>query len=310
MDRELQAVAPRFSATTDEWKIAPGSNFREAGLAILAGIAVSAPVVLLGMVSVFGQLRARERAAADTARDAQAYELLVAGAPGPMLPIDEVSRGRELFATTCVACHGQAGTGVPGLGRNLVESDFVALQSDAELHAYIITGRPDAKPMPMPPRAGRPDLTDEDIHRIVVFMRGLQDPRRMPELAPLVLTVAPSEGDKAAALEAAGGDAELAAFIAKGNAIFHTSCVACHGREGVGIAGNGKALASNAFIQSLDEDGLFEFLSKGRSPTDPLNTTGIQMPPKGGNPAMSEDDILDVIAYLRTLQPASSESPK
>ena len=74
------------------------------------------------------------------------------------------------------------------------------------------------------------------------------------------------------------------------------------------MAGNGKALANNAFVQSLDEDGLFEFISKGRSPTDPLNTTGIQMPPKGGNPAMSEDDILDVIAYLRTLQPSAAGS--
>jgi hypothetical protein len=32
------------------------------------------------------------------------------------------------------------------------------------------------------------------------------------------------------------------------------------------------------------------------------------MPAKGGNPALSEDDLLDIIAYLRTLQglPASA----
>jgi hypothetical protein len=28
------------------------------------------------------------------------------------------------------------------------------------------------------------------------------------------------------------------------------------------------------------------------------------MPAKGGNPALSEDDLLDIISYLRTLQPA------
>jgi cytochrome c5 len=34
---------------------------------------------------------------------------------------------------------------------------------------------------------------------------------------------------------------------------------------------------------------------------DPLNTTGVAMPPKGGNPAMSEQDIADIVAYMRTI---------
>jgi disulfide bond formation protein DsbB len=34
---------------------------------------------------------------------------------------------------------------------------------------------------------------------------------------------------------------------------------------------------------------------------DPLNTTGIDMPGKGGNPALTDDNILAIIAYLRTL---------
>ncbi|QQS09523.1 MAG: cytochrome c [Phycisphaerales bacterium] len=87
------------------------------------------------------------------------------------------------------------------------------------------------------------------------------------------------------------------------------SCIACHGKGGVGIAGNGKALANNEFIRSLDDDSLLAFIKQGRSPTDPKNSTGIQMPPKGGNPAMSDDDILDVIAYLRTLQGTKPGTP-
>jgi cytochrome c5 len=32
------------------------------------------------------------------------------------------------------------------------------------------------------------------------------------------------------------------------------------------------------------------------------------MPAKGGNPALSDDDILDVIAYLRSLQSSAALS--
>jgi hypothetical protein len=39
----------------------------------------------------------------------------------------------------------------------------------------------------------------------------------------------------------------------------------------------------------------------GRSTTDPANTTGVDMPPKGGTPSLSDEDLTD-INYLRTLQ--------
>ena len=45
------------------------------------------------------------------------------------------------------------------------------------------------------------------------------------------------------------------------------------------------------------------FLKVGRMPFDPMNTTGIQMPPKGGNPLLSDQDLLDAIALLRTFAP-------
>ena len=60
------------------------------------------------------------------------------------------------------------------------------------------------------------------------------------------------------------------------------------------------------FCKSLDDDGLLAFVKKGRDPGDPLNTTKILMPPKGGNPALSDDDLLDVISYVRSLQKQAS----
>src|SRR5262249_38319697 len=47
-----------------------------------------------------------------------------------------------------------------------------------------------------------------------------------------------------------------------------------------------------------------DFVKVGRQPWDPLNTTKVQMPPRGGNPMLSDDDLRDIIAYVRTLQPA------
>jgi hypothetical protein len=47
---------------------------------------------------------------------------------------------------------------------------------------------------------------------------------------------------------------------------------------------------------------LLEFVKTGRPVGDPLNTTGVDMPPKGGNPALSDVQILDIIAHIRTLQ--------
>lgn len=286
------------------------SQYREALKALVFAAAVSTPFLLIGAWSIRAVQQAKADLAAQQRAFAEAHERLKAAAPLEQVALSDATHGRDWFMTTCAACHGAQGRGLEGLGRDLTTSDFVALQSDEGLAQFIVNGRPMAQPVPMPPKAGRDDLTDADIRHIVAYVRGLQDPRRMPELPAYTVTVAPvTEAETQAALDAAGGDAELAQYIASGNKLFHTTCVACHGKGGVGVAGNGKALANNAFVQSLDDDGLLAFIQQGRAPSDPKNTTGIQMPPKGGNPAMTEDDLLDVIAYLRTLQPAGSTAP-
>lgn len=291
------STLPRTAAA--EWRPVWGNGFVDAGYALLLAAAISAPILGIGgWVSYDTWKKYNALDQAD-----YAHQRLVAAAPQPALPVKEAAHGRDLFATACTVCHGATGQGVPMLGRNLAESNFIAGMSDEELARFLTVGRPDAKP-PMPPKAGREDLTDADLKHIVVFLRGLQDPRRMPELpAPApIAAAAPTEADKAKALEAAGGNAELAGYIASGTKLFNTTCIACHGPGGVGIKGNGKALAKNDFVRGLNDDALLAFVKRGRDPSDPKNTTGIAMPPKGGNPALSDDDLLDIIAYLRTLQ--------
>ena len=64
----------------------------------------------------------------------------------------------------------------------------------------------------------------------------------------------------------------------------------------------GKPLAASAFIQDQTDVELVAFIKVGRPAGDPENTTGIDMAPKGGNPSLDDEDLANIVAYLRTLQ--------
>lgn len=87
-----------------------------------------------------------------------------------------------------------------------------------------------------------------------------------------------------------------------GEEIVTGPCAACHAPDSTGIDGLGPDLHHNEFIISQSDDELVTFLKNGRATDDPDNTTGVAMPPNGGDPSLSEDDLLDAVAYLRTLQ--------
>jgi len=89
--------------------------------------------------------------------------------------------------------------------------------------------------------------------------------------------------------------------LAAGDSVFHTICVSCHGPNGQGIRGLGKPLVGSPFINSLSDAQLLAFLQTGRPVSDPLNTTGVPMPARGGRPSLTDTDLLNVITYLRSL---------
>lgn len=125
-------------------------------------------------------------------------------------------------------------------------------------------------------------------------------------LALTVALAACGGGDKEEPAEAAAPVAEAPAAPAagdpeKGLEIFSTTCIACHGPGGVGVQGLGKDMTKSTFIAGLDDSALLTFVKQGRDPSHPDNTTGIAMPPKGGNPALTDEQLMDVIAYIRTI---------
>ena len=249
----------------------------------------------------------------------------------PPLDLIAYARGAKLYASTCVACHGAQGTGVAHLGKDLVHSRFVQSSGDGRLVEFIDQGRGVADPLnttgvAMPPKGGNPELSDKSIAEIVVYLRGLQQPARVPPgeapagaLADLMPPPEPVEAVAATPPPAppamnvpqtakCGSSIALATSsplhlqaIARGKKVY-TSCMACHGRDATGMKGMGKDLAHSSFVARLNDEELLAFLKRGRGPSDPDNTTKVAMPPKGGNPALGDKQLRDLIVYLRSLQ--------
>ncbi|MEE8497247.1 MAG: cytochrome c [Acidimicrobiia bacterium] len=86
-----------------------------------------------------------------------------------------------------------------------------------------------------------------------------------------------------------------------GEVLYNGGCIACHGPNGEGIEGLGKPWVGSDFINSSSDAEMVAFLLVGRPSDDPLNTTGIAMLPKGGNSSLSDGDLQDLVAYMRTL---------
>lgn len=133
-----------------------------------------------------------------------------------------------------------------------------------------------------------------------------------PTIAPEATTEVTAE---ATAETAAGAQAAVISWnldpqaVSAGEAVFHSICMACHGFNGEGIQGLGKPIVGSEFANSLTDDELTAFVIHGREATDPLNTTGVAMPARGGNPGLSDDDIRHVVAYMRSLNVAAGFGP-
>lgn len=112
-----------------------------------------------------------------------------------------------------------------------------------------------------------------------------------------------SGGGSGAADEPAGETAAIPeGDAAAGESKFQGTCAACHGPDAKGLPNLGKDMTTSEFIQGSTDAELLAFVKTGRPPGDPANTTGVDMPPKGGNPALSDQDLADIIAFIRSLE--------
>jgi len=236
-----------------------------------------------------------------------------------------VENGRSQFQTTCSACHGSNARGIPGLGKDLVQGEYVKSVTDEELAQFIIVGRQAFDPtnttgVIMPARGGNPMLTDDNIREIVVYLRataatelgnapaevtGRPDTVLAQPAADFVLplialgfdtieepAVAPSDAiaDTSAATEIIPlTDAALA---------YNLSCAGCHGLNGEGTPNNGTPLVGNMLLQ-YSPDAVITLLTHSQPPIDPR--VDFPHPMNGDYPTRTDAELRALVDYARTL---------
>ncbi len=84
----------------------------------------------------------------------------------------DIAKGEAVYNGTCVACHGETGTGEFDGIPDLTDSTGSLLQDDETLLHHITEGyQSEGSFMGMPAKGGDPDLTDEDIQNVLAYIR-------------------------------------------------------------------------------------------------------------------------------------------
>ncbi len=209
----------------------------------------------------------------------------------------EIRRGEMVFRNTCQVCHGAAGEGIHGLGKPLKNSAFVRGETDDELVRLVVKGRPVSDPAnttgSLMPARGAKGLSDEEIASVVVYLRAIQDPGAPPVSVEAWERPAGSEGSAVAAIELVDHP---------GHQLYIASCSACHGQGAQGLEDAGLPLSTSGFAMGLSDKDLIRFIKSGRPSWDANNSTGIDMPSKGGNPAITDDQLQVIVDYIRAVQ--------
>lgn len=88
--------------------------------------------------------------------------------------------------------------------------------------------------------------------------------------------------------------------IQHGQKIYANACATCHGLQGKGLPHQGAPLDRSTFLASSTDRQIMQMIKLGRTADDPKSVMRLPMPAKGGYSHLSDADLYDVAAYIRT----------
>ncbi len=212
--------------------------------------------------------------------------------------------GKDTYDGACFACHAQGIAGAPKIGDAVAWEPRLAQGRDT-LISHALNGYTGTSGV-MPARGGNPTLSDDAIKAAVDYLIAAAKGEAAPAAAPAVaapVTEAPPAAAPAAAVEPAAVEpAAPAAAVAvaetappaasgKGKETYDAVCFVCHT---AGVAGAPKfgdpAAWGPRIAKGLD-------VLHGSAINGFMGTAGM-MPPKGGRPDISDDDIKAAVDYM------------
>jgi mono/diheme cytochrome c family protein len=254
---------------------------------VLVPLMVLAPVALVGVAAwlSFDAIAYRDDpVAAPAAPGAPAVVAAGVGtsdltAPNPPAYDALLSRGAEVYAANCFACHGGTGNGRGPLAANLspqardfTDRNWMASQSDGVLFTSVQRGVTGTS---MPSFAGR--LPQDDIWAVVAYVRGFSPGVRLDSAPDAV----PAPAD-----------------AGQGRELFQARCAGCHGADGHGdgpaaatLGTRPRDLADPGWLAGRSDEQLVGTLSAG--------LPGTAMPAFGDE--LTPQQSRAVVGYLREL---------
>ncbi|HET8875114.1 MAG TPA: c-type cytochrome, partial [Casimicrobiaceae bacterium] len=219
--------------------------------------------------------------------------------------------GEQVYGQVCKTCHDAGLAGAPKTGDKAQWAPRIA-EGEKTLVQHAIAGF-QGKVGVMPPKGGNPDLTDDEVHRAVVYIAnqagaGWKEPAptAVAGAAPAATATAPAQAvaststtpataaaapvvAAAAAPATATPAATPAAGGAKadGKAVYEKTCAVCHA---TGLAGAPKFGDKAAWAPRIATgiNTLHNSALHGKN----------AMPPKGGNLALSDADVTAAVDYM------------
>lgn len=130
----------------------------------------------------------------------------------------------------------------------------------------------------------RAGLTGSDAREVLAFLQASNQPTPVRTNGPTPQLSNNFEFPEPARLDSAAGEA-----------VYSRTCIACHGANGRGALPGVADLTDGAGVLAKTDQELAESIWNGYQTA----RSALAMPAKGGDPSLTESDVINVLAYMR-----------